>query len=425
MPSESHPSMNRNPWIVWGAAVSFYFLRVILFMAFGVFGARIQAALAIGAGIFGGLGGVAYTTYGFLQIPLSLMIDRVGVRLVLSLSSGVCVIGALAFALGTNLYWAFLGSLCFGGGAAIAYVGCMSISRRSFPPTHFAYVVGLTILVGSLGGASAQELFSVLVKWADWRSIMMALACFAALVMAVLWLILPHESPERQTGGLLAHRIDFVVLWKDLREVLSLRQIWLAGIYRGFTLGQMLSFGYVWDIPFQMAHYNDLCKSAAINSSVLIGFGLGSAVVGRISDYLGTRLWPMRVTALGLMASMACIIWYPQTTCGLETVYLLAFGFSCGGAALGHAVGAENSPKHLTATSLGLVSTIAYVIAGVLQILPGLVLDLTPGPGSVPGVVCHYTIGQYCDSFFVFPIASMCALTATLWIRESFPAQGS
>jgi MFS family permease len=417
--------MRRNPWIVWGAAVSFYFLRVILFTAYGVFGTRIQAALTIGAGIFGGLGGVAYATYGFLQIPLSLMIDRVGHRLVLTLSSGVCLVGALAFALGTDLYWAFLGALCFGGGAAIAYVGCISISRRFFPTTHFAYVVGLTILVGSLGGASAQELFSLLVKWADWRSIMLALACFAALVMAVLWFILPKDSLQRQTGDPPARPTDFVLLWRDLKQVLSLRQIWLAGIYRGFTLGQMLSFGYVWDIPFQMAHYNDLCKSAAINSSVLIGFGLGSAVVGRISDYLGTRLWPMRVTALCLLASMACIIWYPKTDCGIETALLLAFGFSCGGAALSHSVGAENSPKHLTATALGLVSTIAYVIAGVLQILPGLILDLTPASGSVRGVVCHYTIGQYCDSFAVFPIASICALTATLWIRESFPGQGS
>ncbi len=101
--------------------------------------------------------------------------------------------------------------------------------------------------------------------------------------------------------------------------------------------------------------------------------------------------------------------------------HFAAFGFACGGGALGHSVGAESCPRHLTATALGLVSTIAYVIAGGLQILPGIVLDMTTASHSPAGVVCHYTIGQYCDSFVVFPIASICALIAALGISESFP----
>jgi len=423
MSEEPNSTVNRSPWTIWGVATSFYFLRVVLFVAFGVFGAKIQAALAIGAGVFGSLGGLAYTVYGVLQIPLSLMLDRVGPRRVLTLSCGVCVAGSLAFAWGTNVVWAVVGSLLIGGGAAIAYVGAMYLSRRSFPPARFAYVVGLLILVGSVGGAIMQELFALLVMWADWRTIMMALACCAAIIMALLWLIIPDTSRKRESGALPAPGTNFTALCRDLRDVMSRRQIWLAGIYRGFTLGQMLSFGYVWDIPFQMAHYNDLSKSVAINSAVLIGFGVGSAAVGRISDYLENRVWPMRVTALAMALPMGCLIWYPSPTDWATTGLLFTFGFGCGGAALGHAVAAENSPKHLTATALGLVSTIAYVIAGILQTLPGLILDATPVSHSPVGMVCHYTIGQYCDSFVVFPIASLVAFGATLGIRESFPSR--
>jgi MFS family permease len=413
--------MRRNPWIIWGTATSFYFLRVILFVAFGVFGAKIQAALAIGAGVFGSLGGFAYTVYGALQLPLGLLLDRIGPRLILTISCGVCVAGSVAFALGTNVFWAVLASVLIGGGSAIAYVGAMSLSRHWFQPGRFAYVVGLTILVGSLGGAATQELFAVLVKWADWRTIMMALAGTGILIMTLLWSIIPDERATKDAGAGPTRPTDSAALYRDLRQVLSHRQIWLAGIYRGFTLGQMLSFGYVWDIPFQMAHYNDLSKSVAINSSVLIGFGLGSATIGWISDRVGRRVWPMRVTALAMLVPMACIIRYPMLDYWVGAGLLFFFGFACGGAALGHAVGVESSPRHLTATALGFVSTIAYVMAGILQIVPGILLDLTPASSSPSGVVCHYTIGQYCDSFVVFPVASICAFVTTLMIRESFP----
>jgi len=174
-----------------------------------------------------------------------------------------------------------------------------------------------------------------------------------------------------------------------------------------------------------MAHYHDLSKSVAINSAVLIGFGLGSAIIGRISDRVRTRVWPMRVAALAMLAPMVCLIWYPRSDDWVAAGLLLSFGFACGGAALGHAVGAESSPKHLTATALGFVSTVAYVISGILQILPGILLDATTPADSPAGMVCHYTIGQYCDSFVVFPISSICAFMATLGIHESFPTQTS
>ena len=67
----------------------------------------------------------------------------------------------------------------------------------------------------------------------------------------------------------------------------------------------------------------------------------------------------------------------------------------------------------------------AYVIAGILQVVPGLVLDAMSPSHSPVGTACHYTIGQYCDSFIVFPIASVVAFGATLGIRESFPARSS
>jgi MFS family permease len=418
-----YPSLSkRQVWTIWGVATSFYFLRVILFVALGVFGAKIQMAFSISAGGFGSLAGGAYIVYGILQLPLGLIMDRIGPRIVLTGACGACVCGSLAFALGTKMYWAELGSLLIGGGAAIAYVGAMSLTRRLFLPTDFAFVVGLIILVGSAGGAGMQELFAVLTRWESWRTIVMALAGLGILIMGLLWLIIPPEVTRKESGTPPDRPRSLSSWHKDLKGVLSYRQIWLAGIYRGFTLGQVLSFGYVWDIPFQMAHYNDLSKSVAINCVMLMGFGVGSATVGRISDRIRSRLLPMRITAVAMMVLMGCLIWFPAANAWVEACLLFGIGFGCGGAALGHAIAAESSPKYLTATALGVVSTIAYLISGGLQILPGIFLDMTPLPNPPAGMVCHHTIGQYCDSFIVFPIASLCALVATLGLRETAPA---
>lgn len=412
----------RQLWTIWGVATSFYFLRVILFVALGVFGAKIQTAFSISAGGFGSLAGGAYFVYGILQLPLGLIMDRIGPRIVLTGACGACVCGSLAFALGTKMCWAALGSFLIGGGAAIAYVGAISLSRRLFSSADFAFVVGLIILVGSVGGAGMQELFAVLTRWESWRTIIMALAGLGIVIMGLLWLNIPPEATRKDSGTPPARPKNLSSWSTDLKSVLSYRQIWLAGIYRGFTLGQVLSFGYVWDIPFQMTHYNDLTKSVAINCIMLLGFGLGSATVGRISDRIRSRLLPMRITAVVMMVLMGCIIWFPSANAWVEACLLFGFGFGCGGAALGHAVAAESSPKRLIATALAFVSTIAYLISGGLQILPGIFLDLMASPNPPAGMVCHHTIGQYCDSLIIFPIASLCALMATLGLRETAPA---
>ena len=398
-------------WLVWGAAAAFYFYQYVLMLTFGLVSSKVQASLAISAATFGVLTALFSIVYGVLQLPVGVMLDRISTRRLLTLSCVLTAVGTSIYALSPNALMAGVGSTVLGAGTAVAFVGAMFLSRRWFPPSRFALIIGLTVMVGCVGGAIMQQILAFLLREFSWRIIMMGLSVVAVIIAGLLWITV-RDAPERsQPDSFDASLEPSTGLSTALRTVVSNRQIWFAGVYCGLTLGHLLAFGSVWDIAFQTGYYSSLPKAALVNSCLFIGLGVGCTVIGWTSDRLSLRVWPMRVTALVACMAMVGLIATPPLPDWAVVAIMLILGFACGGSNLSYALAVENSPPQLNATALGLVATVAFVLSGVLQILPGIAL------GNVGKAT--YTIDQYRGAFILFPVSSFIAFIFSFMIRET------
>jgi len=419
MSTDASKGISWLSWIIWGATALFFLYQYTTLLSFGVISSQVQSAFAISATAFGVLTALYTFVYGFLQLPAGMLLDRMSVRVLLTLCCAISATGAAVYGLSPNVYMAGLGSVLMGAGTTIAFVGAIFLCRRWFPLTIFGLIAGLTVMVGCVGGAVMQEVLAALLRPFGWRGIMTGIAGIGGALTVLLWFIV-RDAPERRDPEEPADEPDASVgLAEGIRIVGGSGQIWLAGIYGGLILGQIIAFGSVWNIPFQMGFYSDLTKSVVVNSCVFIGFGFGAPVIGWISDHFHLRVWPVRISALVVLLAMGLLLWTPPLPDWAVVTLMLVLGFAAGGSNLSYAFGVENSPARVSATALGFVATLSFVLGAILQILPGIFLGPATQAGAHEAGNISYTIAQYREAFVVFPVCSLLAIAVTFMLRET------
>ena len=419
MAQENAEGASWRSWIIWGTTSLFFLYQYTILLSFGVVSAEVQSSLAIGATAFGILTALYTSVYGFLQLPGGILLDRVNVRTLLTLCCLVSAIGAAIYGSSSHMIIAALGSILMGAGTTVALIGAVFLIRRWFSPAIFGLVAGLTILVGCEGGALMEQALAVLLQRLGWRGIMMGIAGTGGVLTILLWTIVRDKTKAPENDLPTSEAVQPAGLADVFSVVFKNVQIWLAGAYSGLILGQIIAFGSVWNIPYQMRFYNDLTHSVVINSFIFIGFGLGAPVIGWISDHVRLRIWPTRISAFVVFAAMGLLLWTPPMPDWVVITLLILLGFAAGGSNLAYALGVENGPERASATALGLVATLSFVLGAALQILPGMLLGPASQAGAHEAGKVVHTVAQYGEAFVVFPICSLIAVGVTFLIRET------
>src|SRR3990167_4222248 len=129
--------MKQRAWGMWGVAVTFVLFQFGLQLSSGQIVDGLMQSFALTA--FGGgvLASVYYYIYVLLQAPAGFLIDRYGVRRLLSMGAATCGIGCFVFGWAPTIGWAVLGRLLMGFGAAFAFVGALNIVSRWFAIRQF------------------------------------------------------------------------------------------------------------------------------------------------------------------------------------------------------------------------------------------------------------------------------------------------
>ena len=151
---------NRKPviisaWAVWVAAAIFYWYEMILRAGASVMTQGIMDTFTINATQLGLLTSFYYYSYVILQIPSGMLLDKVGPRYVITLSCILCTVGTWVFATTTDITTAEIARFTVGAGSACAFISCLKLASDWFSPGRFAFIAGLTNMLGTIGGVFA------------------------------------------------------------------------------------------------------------------------------------------------------------------------------------------------------------------------------------------------------------------------------
>ena len=404
-------------WVAWAAATLLFLLVTFHRFALGVIAADLMAAFATAAVGLGGLASVYFYLYGLLQLPSGILADTWGPRRTLAASALLMTAGAFLFAAAPSLPVAYAGRVLVGLGVAPVLVNTLKLISEWFPARAFATMVGLTAMVGNLGGFLAGGPFALLVAAVGWRVSFATVGAITAALGAAL-LLAVRDRPARA-----AVRPAAVApaLWPAAAALLRDGRIWLLLMTKmGFDMA-FFAFFVVWGIPF-------LTQTTGVSPTVAgfhlsfgaLGFMLGGPVLGFLSDrVMRERRRPILLSALAHTALWALFLGSAPLRPGAGLAALMAgLGFTAAGLLLCLACAKELSPPETMGISTALVNGGGFFGAAVLQIVLGAVLD-SRWEGAMVAGARVYPLAAYLKAFSLCLVIMTGTCLAAFFIREA------
>jgi MFS family permease len=397
-------------WAAWALASLFFFYALVQRVAPSVMVDELMRDFAVGGALLGNLSAFYFYAYAGLQIPIGVMLDRLGPRRLMGWGAALAGLGGAIFASADTLPLAYLGRSLIGAGTAFSWVGALTVIVQWFPPSRFAALAGGTQAFGMAGAILGQAPLGLAVGAWGWRAGMWWIGVAGlALALAIFAVVRDRPEPRHAQTGMAAG------LFIAMRE----RQTWLSGVFGMAMVTPTAAFGGLWAVPYLMqVHAMSRAEAAGLTSLIFVSWALGAPLVGSLSDRLGTR---RKLMVAGAATAMLCLGVLPllgQAPAWIMGAVMAAQGVAASTMVVGVALARETAPPQVSSTAMGLVNTFVIGSGAVFQPLIGALLDFN-WDGSMAEGARVYSPAAYAAALSVLPLAFLIGLVAAILSREA------
>ncbi len=352
-----------------------------VWMMFAVIGIPIKEVLRLNDTQFGLLVATPVLTGSLVRLPLGLLTDRLGGRVVFFALMLVTVLPIYLIGEATT-YWQFLLGGLFVGLAGGSFSVGIAYVAHWFPREQQGFAMGI-FGAGNAGAAVTKFVAPVLVVAWGWTMVPKTFA-LAMLLMAVGFWLFTYSDPAHSVGG----KIDLRAQLKVLRDP----QVWKFCQYYSIVFGGYVGLA-LWMTKYYVEEYGFDLRLAALLAAC---FSLPGGVLRAIGGWLSDRYGAQKVTWWVLWVSWVCLflLSYPQTEFTIKTVtgpktfhiglnpwvftlllFVIGVAWAFGKASVFKYI-ADEYPRNLGVVS-GVVGMVGGLGGFVLPIMFGALVDLT------------------------------------------------
>jgi MFS family permease len=400
--------------IVWVICALFFMYEFLLRTVLGTFQSPIMLDLDLTPVKFALLSSTAYQLiYGFMQLPVGIITDRLGLKKTLVSAVLVCGVANVGFAFTHQFQVAIFFRVLMGLGSAFGFVCLLVAVYDWMPRKNIALFIGLSQFIGTMGPMLAAGPLNALAEEniVGWRGFFLSFSLVAA-VLAVL--ILGFVENKRETTG------KFMILTRDtsikdnLFNLLRQRQIWFIALFSASIYFSMEYLSENEGTSFLMAKGFSSNFSAYMITVAWLAYAIFCPLLGYISDRLEKRKPVMIFAAICILVGLTGIIYFPLNH--IETVIcFLLVGLGASGQSVGFAIISEYCKESYLAVGLAFNNAMIMLCAAINAPLVGYILS------SVTATGAHHTIADYQEAFVVMIVLTVAAMfIGTFAIKETF-----
>jgi MFS family permease len=383
-------------WWVWGIGCAAYVVAVFNRSSLGVTGVAAQQRFHASAGVLALFSVMQLAVYAALQIPVGVLLDRVGSRRMLVAGGVVMALGQLALATTHSVPGAIGARVLVGAGDAMTFISVLRLVTVWFPARQIPVVTQLTGILGQLGQLAAAYPLVALLRQVGWTWSFGTVAAVGAVVAALVALTLTDAPAD------LAARAE-PASTGSLRSLLG--HAWAEpgtrlGLWTHFvTQFSGVSFALLWGYPFLTVGEGRSASAAGLllTAMVLAGTGFGP-LLGHLAGH-----WPLRRSALvfGIVGSSATIwtvllLWPGRAPLWLLVLLVVVLASNGPGSMVGFDYARTFNPAGRIGSASGIVNVGGFVASLVTILVVGLVLDVLTPHGSTA-----YTLNSFRVAFLV------------------------
>jgi hypothetical protein len=387
-------SRARRAWLVWLLGMLAYTVAVFHRSSLGVTGISAQHRFGAGPALLSVFSVLQLAVYAAMQIPVGVLLDRLGSRRMIVGGALLMAAGQLLLARATAVPGAVVARVLVGAGDAMTFISVLRLVPAWFPARQVPVVTQLTGILGQVGQIVAAYPLVTLLRVTGWTAAFTGAAAAGVVVAgAVAWGL--RDAPAGASRGgqhtsWLQLRTNLAATWREPGTRL--------GLWSHFVTqfpGQ--AFGLLWGYPFLVVGEgrSPAMASALLSVLVIAGMGVGPGLgllVGR---------WPLRRSALvlGVVGSSALVWtlvlgWPGRAPLPLLVLLVIVLGTNGPGSMVGFDYARTANPASRLGSATGIVNVGGFVASLITILGIGLVLQaLTPAGSSA------YTLGAFRAAF--------------------------
>ncbi|MFJ4314617.1 nitrate/nitrite transporter [Streptomyces lavendulae] len=189
------PPGGRKAVAVWSIGVAVYFVAVIFRTSLGVAGLDAADRFHVNASALATFSLLQLLVYAGMQIPVGLMVDRLGTKKVLALGAVLFTAGQVGFALSPSYGTALAARALLGCGDAMTFISVLRLGTRWFPARRGPLMAQLAGLVGMAGNLVSTLVLAPVLHGLGWVPAF-AGSAVAGLVVLVPLVLFLRDHPE-------------------------------------------------------------------------------------------------------------------------------------------------------------------------------------------------------------------------------------
>jgi MFS family permease len=357
-------------------------------------------AFHLNAERLGVLSSAFFYTFALFQIPMGVLLDRIGPRRVITLFTLVGAAGAFVFACAGGYFLALAGRALLGIGMAAALMGSFKVFVNSYPPKRFALLSGVIIALGTLGPILATSPLVYLNATIGWRLTFVYCGILTvALALSLFWVLQEdHHEAGTEIPISVITPVGKAGVVKTLGLVFGTLAFWQIGAMSFFRSGTFMGLQGVWLGPYLMEVKGFAPLTAG---NVLMMLSLGGAAGAVISGYLAERVFRSAKSVILLGVSVYVLLLVPLTgvfridsAAAYGAIFLLQ-GFFGSFGILGYTHIKELFPLSMSGTAIAAVNV--FVMAGGAVVMQGIGIIISSFNANHP----LYAAGAYHLAFFI------------------------
>ncbi len=436
--SSWRPGGNRRLAICgWLVASSFYLCDVFLRLSVDVVTNDVQREFNMTAEeVSSAFGSSFFWSYALMQIPAGWLLDAVGPSRTISGCALLCGFASLGFGYSRTAASGIIARIVMGLASSGGWLGALKVSRLGFGSANRAanLVLGITCMLGGVGGLGSQEPFRQLaaaVSWRDAFKIVSALP-FAISALALL-LISDASTTEGESADAQEEEEDDddnaspTTTWRD---IISTPRLWMCAIYLGTTDGPFELYTSLWGVSYlkQAGHFSP-SAAATMTTVIVIVATVGQMLAGPLLTVtLASRkrqVMSLLILALVGIVSMSFPVAELGRSVAASWSSVLLLGVTVTSCVIVWEVISSDAlccGSRATGLVSGMVNTVCMALDAALQMLVGAILT-SNWEGSVDAKGGRvYSPGAYAKAFApvccCFCVASICMVVLAVIVAR-------
>ncbi|MCF3129149.1 MFS transporter [Streptomyces olivochromogenes] len=373
------PPGGRRAVAIWGIGVCVYFVAVIFRTSLGVAGLDAADRFHVGASALSTFSILQLLVYAGMQIPVGLLVDRLGTKKVLSIGAVLFTAGQLGFAFSPSYGTALASRALLGCGDAMTFISVLRLGTRWFPARRGPLVAQFAGLIGMAGNLISTLVLARLLHGLGWTPAFAGSALAGAVVLVLVLLFLKdhpegHEPEPFPHRGSAYVRRQIAASWREPGTRL--------GLWVHFTTQfPAMVFLLLWGLPF-LVQAQGLSRATAgdlltlvVVSNMVVGLVYGQIVARHHAARLPLALGTVMATALAWAAALL----YPADRAPMWLLVALCTVLgACGPASMiGFDFARPANPPERQGTASGITNMGGFTASMTALFAIGVLLDAT------------------------------------------------